>query len=252
MLSIERRNIILSRLKKDKNVLVGNLSAEFSVSEETIRRDLERLEREGHATRTYGGAILCEDVRTEQPFTVRKQTNVEAKQAIAAKVAQLINDGDFIMLDESTTASFVARAIKDKKNLTVITNSIEIIIELAGLEGWNILSTGGALKSNVLALTGYQAESRIREYHVDKAIISCTGLDLERGYTDAGEDNALIKRAMMQSSSETILAADAQKFGKKAFASIGLIGELSALVTDAPPDEKWKTILKENGVDLIY
>lgn len=252
MLSIERRNIVLSRLKKDKNVLVGPLSVEFGVSEETIRRDLERLEREGHATRTYGGAILCEEMHTELPYTVRKQTNVEAKQTIAAKVAELINDGDFILLDESSTATFVARAIKDKKNLTVITNSIEIIIELADVKGWSILSTGGTLKPNVLALTGYQAEGRIREYHVDKAVISCTGVDLELGYTDAGEDNAQIKRAMMQSSGETVLAVDSRKFGKKAFASIGRLEELSALVTDVEPDGEWKSALKEKGVDLIY
>ena len=252
MLSIERRNIILSRLREHKRVLVGPLSSEFGVSEETIRRDLERLEREGYATKIYGGAVLSEPLHAELPFTVRKQTNVEAKLAIAAKIAPLIDDGDFIMLDESSTASFVARALKDKKNLTVITNSIEIIIELADVYGWNILSPGGTLKPHVLALTGFHAENRIREYHVDKAIISCTGVDLARGFTDAGEDNAMIKRAMMESSAQTILAVDAQKFGKKAFATIAELDDLSALVTDREPDEDWKIILKEKGVDLIY
>lgn len=252
MLSIERRNIILSRLRLEKKVLVAPLSEEFQVSEETIRRDLEKLEKNGLASRVYGGAVICEDMHSDTPYTVRKQTNVEAKQAIAAKVAALINDGDFIMLDESSTATFVAKAIRGKKNLTVITNSIEIILELAGTQGWNILSTGGTLKPNVLALTGYHAEDRIREYHVDKAIISCTGLDLELGFTDAGEDNAQIKRAMILSASETILVADSCKFGKKAFASIGALDELSALVTDKEPSGEWKSVLKEKGVDLIY
>jgi len=252
MLSIERRNIILARLQIEKKVLVGELSAEFGVSEETIRRDLERLEKEGHATRTYGGAILCEDLRLELPYTIRKQINVEAKQKIAAKVAGLINDGDYIMLEESSTSTFVARAIRDKKNITLITNSIEIIIELAGAEGWNILSTGGSLKPNVLALAGHQAEAFIRDYHVDKAIISCTAIDFERGYTDAGEDNARVKRAMMAAAEETILAVDSRKFGKKAFATIGDLSDLTALVTDAEPEEEWKIALDERGVKLIY
>lgn len=252
MLSIERRNAILSRLRSEKNVQVAPLSTEFGVSEETIRRDLDRLEREGLATRTYGGAVLSEDTHIELPYTIRKQSNVEAKQKIAAKVVELVRDGDFLMLDESSTATFIARALKDKKDLTIITNSIEIIIELADVKGWHILSTGGALKPNVLALTGNHAETRIREYHVNKAIISCTALDMDFGFTDAGEDNALIKRAMMQSAGETILAVDSGKFGKKAFASIGDIEQLSVLVTDVEPGEDWKLILKEKGVDLVF
>ena len=252
MLSIERRNLILNRLQTDQRVLVSALSAEFDVSDETIRRDLERLESEGYASRTYGGATLCENLRNEQPYNIRKMTNAEAKQRIAAKIADLIQDGDFIMLDESSTAAFVARAIRRKKNITVITNSIEIIHDLADVDGWNIMGTGGKLKSGVLAFTGHQTETFIRSYHVDKAIISSTGLDLERGYTDAGEENALVKRAMLQSANETILAVDAGKFGKKAFASIGTLAELSAIVTDKEPDDIWKIKAEEEGVDLLW
>lgn len=252
MLSIERRSLILEALQRDKKVLVGELSTRFDVSEETIRRDLDRLKKDGYASRTYGGAILREDSKSELPFIVRKKTNVTGKQHIAELVAEQISDGDFIMLDESSTAFFVARAIKRKRSITLISNSLEIILEVSGVRGWTVMSTGGTLKPTVLSLTGHQAESFIGSYHVDKAVVSCTGLDVDVGYTDAGEDNALIKRAMMSAARQTILAVDSRKFNKKAFAKIGELSELSALVTDEEPNEKWKTALEESGVKLLY
>lgn len=251
MLAAERKNLILERLEREGSVLVAPLSAEFEVSEETIRRDLEKLEREDYARRSYGGAVYTGG-KADLPYSIRKKKNVAAKRRIAAKILPLISDGDFVMLDESSTSGFVAQAMKGKRNITLITNSIEIILELSDMTDWRILSTGGKLKRGVLALTGHQAESFIRGYHVDIAVISCTGIDLGSGCTDAGEDNALIKRAMMESADKTILAADAGKFNKKAFAPIGALPELTYLVTDAEPDEEWKTALEESGVELIF
>lgn len=252
MLAVERKNHIFELLQNEGRVLVAPLSEQFGVSEETIRRDLEKLEKEGVATRTYGGAVLSK-TKDDLPYSVRSQTNVEAKQKIAENVAALIEDGSFVMLDESSTSGFVAQAIKDKTNITLITNSIEIILSLNDVQGqgWNIMSTGGKLKHNVLALTGHQAESFIRGYHVDIAVISCTGLDLNVGYTDAGEDNALIKRAMIDAADKTILAVDSVKFGKKAFAPIGGIDELSYIVTEKEPGREWQEVLSEAGVELI-
>ena len=123
MLAIERRSMILNRLKDEKVVLVSDLSAKFGVSEETIRRDMEKLEQEGYATSTYGGAVYNEDSR-ELPYEVRKRTNVEAKERIAYEVAKMIKDGDYIMLDDSTTSMYVARMLKTRRNITLITNSI--------------------------------------------------------------------------------------------------------------------------------
>ncbi|MGI5936015.1 MAG: DeoR/GlpR family DNA-binding transcription regulator [Oscillospiraceae bacterium] len=254
MLSVERRKHILDILKRDKRVLVSQLSAQFQVSEETIRRDLEKLEKEGYATRTYGGALLCEETKAkaELPYVIRKQTNVVEKRIIAELVSDMIRDGDFIMLDESSTSAFVARAIKKKKNITLITNSIEIILEVSGASGWNILSTGGILKPNVLALTGHQAEAFIKTYHVDLAVISCTGVDLESGFTDAGEDNAIIKRSMMKAADRTIFAIDSTKFDRKAFAPICPLSGISTIVTDREPDEKWRNAFRENSITAIY
>ncbi|MCL2343506.1 MAG: DeoR/GlpR family DNA-binding transcription regulator [Firmicutes bacterium] len=252
MLPVERKSIILGRLRAEGKVLVAPLSAEFGVTEETIRRDLEKLEREGYAERGYGGAVYSEEGRADPPYSERRQTNVVGKERIAILTAALVEDGDILMLDESTTAGFVARALTGKRALTVITNSIELVADLRDMTDWNILCTGGHLKRGVLALTGHQAEAFIRDYHVDKAIISCTALDMEAGYTDAVEDNALIKRAMMASADQTILVCDSHKFGKRAFTRIGELHALAALVTDEEPDFCWKTILEEKGAKLYY
>ncbi len=251
MLAIERRSMILNQLKNEKRVTVSDMSAKFGVSEETIRRDMERLEQEGYATRTYGGAVYNEDSR-ELPYEVRKRTNVEAKQRIAAQVAAMISDGDYVMLDESTTSMYIARALKVRRNITLITNSIEIVLELAGdVQGWNIHCTGGQLKPYALAFTGHRAESMVGAYHVNFTVISCEGLDLEAGYTDSREENALLKRAMMASAKKIILAADGDKFGKTSFVSVGRLDELDTLVTDRDPGEEWRTRLEEAGVRLV-
>ena len=252
MLPVERRKQILSTLRSEKRVYVSALSRAFSVSEETIRRDLERLEEEGVVSRAYGGAVLNEDEHQETPYDVRKRSDVSSKNAIAKMVASLIHDGEYIILDESSTSYFVARELKSKKNLTVITNSMEIIREIAGVQGWTILCTGGALRSSAPSFAGHQAESMVRSYHVDKAILSCGSLDIRAGFTDRHEDTALIKKAMIASSRSVILAVDHNKFDKIAFAKIGDISKVNTIVTDVRPSERWTEALDELGVELLY
>lgn len=251
ILAAERRNLILEELRRDERVLVGNLAAQFGVSEETIRRDLSNLEELGLANKCYGGATLA-DNRNAPPFRVRKKLNVDEKKAVAANVAQLVNDGDFLMLDDSSTCYFVVRALHGKKGLTIVTNSIEIILELSGAhEDWNVFSTGGNLDQDVFAFFGRKADETIRSFHVDKAIISCTGLDMDGRFTEAGMNNANIKQAMMASAKETILAMDRHKFNKTAFISVGELSQVSTVVTDQDPGARWKELFSERGVRLV-
>ena len=198
MLAIERKNQILEKLHQEGKVVVSDLSRLYQVTEETIRRDLEKLENEGLAKKTYGGAILNQSLNTDVPYTVRKRTNVDAKKYIAELIGSLINDGDYIALDASSTALFVVKNIIHKKNITLITNSIEILLELAEKSNWNILSTGGALKEGSLSLVGYSAERMVSEFHVDLAVCSCKGIDLSMGVTDSNEKDAQIKQAIFQ------------------------------------------------------
>lgn len=252
MLAIERRSEILARLQEERKVVVSDLSQLYNVTEETIRRDLEKLENEGLAKKTYGGAVLNESFNIDLPYTVRKKANVSGKQHIADRIAAMIEDGDHILLDASSTALFIAKRMKDKKNITVITNSVEILLELSDRTGWKILSTGGRLKEGGLALVGYQAERMISTFHVDYAIFSCKGIDIEHGLTDANESDAQIKKMISKSAKKKILAVDHSKFDKISFTQVCDLSEIDMVVTDEEPDECWKQALGSAGIELVY
>lgn len=147
MLAAERRSLILEKVHENKKVIVNELSREFKVSEETIRRDLEKLADDGHVIKSYGGAVINEKSSIEIPFNIRWKANPRGKQKIAELICREIEDGDHIFLDASTTAVFIAKNIKQKKHLTIITNSIENLLELSDVSGWDIISTGGFLKA---------------------------------------------------------------------------------------------------------
>lgn len=252
MLAIERRNTILARLAADGKVIVSDLSNEFNVTEETIRRDLEKLENDGLAKRTYGGAVKKDTYNTDLPFQVRKQTNVEDKQQIALKIASMIEDGDYLMLDASTTALYVVKNILEKKRITIITNSVEILIELAGKNDWNVLSTGGTLKPGSLSFVGRQAENMLNEFHVDMAIFSCKGIDMDHGVTDSNEKDTEIKKCMLTAAKKKILAVDSTKFDRISFTRVCALKDIDVVVTNREPGEKWRQFLKENHTELKF
>ena len=197
MLAIERRNEILEKLQTDRRVVVSELSQIYEVSEETIRRDLDKLVNDGYAIKSYGGAVINENMNIDLPFNIRKNRNVIGKQRIAEMVAKVVQDGDSIMLDASSTAVYIAKGLKDKKNLTLITNSMEIVIELLDMSDWRVLSTGGVSREGSFALVGTQTNRMLQSYHADKAIISCKGLDMAAGLTDSDELLADNKRTML-------------------------------------------------------
>ena len=251
MLAIERRREILARIDAEGKVLVSELAKEFSVTEETIRRDLERLDKEGLASKTYGGAV-SNQFTADLPYKVRIRVNVEEKQRLSEKTAALIRDGERIMLDASSTAIYIVKKLKAKKDLTVITNSVEILLELADKPDWTVLSTGGRLKEGALSLTGSSAEKMIGAYHVDTAICSCKGVDAEFGVTDSNEGDSLIKQAMFAAADRRILAADNGKLNKKAFVRVCGLADVDVLVTDSAPDEKWEEKCRGLGVEIVY
>lgn len=252
MLAIERKNEILNKLRAEQRVLVAELAVHYSVTEETIRRDLDKLEKEGYATKTYGGAIWGNSTKTDLSYTIRNKTNVEAKNIIGKLVCSLIQDGDHIMLDDSSTSLYIAKHLKEKKNITVITNSIEIIMELSNVDGWTVMSTGGRLKSESLAFVGNQAQQMLQNFHVDKAIISCKGLDQKVGITDSSEFHSLLKQTMIASAKQTILALDESKFDKISFVKIASLDAVSVVVSDTRPSDDWLQHLRDCHVNCIY
>lgn len=252
MLAIERRNAILEKLQAERRVVVSELSTLYEVSEETIRRDLEKLENEGYVIKSYGGAVLNENANLDLPFNIRKNKNVIGKQKIADIISQTIHDGDYIFLDASSTAVAIAKTIKNKKGLTIITNSLEIAIELLDMPDCKVISTGGEIVSTAFGLVGHVTDKTIRSYYVDKAIISSKGFDLEKGFTDSDERHANNKKSMLESARVKILAIDSSKFDRVSFAKIGDLRDVTMIVTDAKPEDKWLKKFKEYNVECIY
>jgi len=252
MLAIERRREILSRLGAEGKVIVAELARDFDVTEETVRRDLERLDKEGLASKTHGGAVSVQNSTLDLPYKIRFGVNVEEKKKIADTVASLVSDGEKIMVDGSSTAIYIIKKLKSKRNMTVITNSVEILLELADKPDWTVLSTGGVLKEGALALTGSSAERMISSYHVDTAICSCKGVDTELGVTDSNEKDTLIKQAMFSSAERRILAIDSGKLDKKSFVKVCGLKDIDILVTDKEPSEKWIEHCKGLGVKNIF
>jgi DeoR/GlpR family transcriptional regulator of sugar metabolism len=252
MLAVERKNLIYTRLCEQGRVLVNDLAKEFQVSDETIRRDLDKLEQEGLAEKFYGGATKVESTFFDLPFHVRQNSNTGEKKRIAELCVPLIHDGDYIALDSSTSALEVIKAAKNVKNLTVITPSVEVMIEFSQKADWNIVCTGGTLKTGSLSLVGGIAEKTLSEFNVDLCICSCKGLDIEKGCTESSESEAEIKAALMRSAKRKILAVDNSKFGKVSFAKVCDIAKFDTVVTDKKPSQEWIDALESANCELLY
>ncbi|MCC3355857.1 DeoR/GlpR family DNA-binding transcription regulator [Bacillus sp. REN16] len=235
MLVAERHKKIVDLVNERTSIRVTELSKIFSVTEETIRRDLEKLEKESLLMRSHGGAVSIEKDHAETSYLEREITNAAGKKAIAQVAVNYIQEGDQIVLDASTTAWYVAKELPDIP-LTVVTNSIKVAIELSKKEQVKVISTGGSLLSKSLSFVGPLAERSISMYHVNKAFLSCKGVHLSKGLSDSIESQALLKKQMMDIADETILMVDSSKFGTQAFSHISPLHKVDTIITDAKVD----------------
>ncbi len=252
MLAVERRTEIERIITENKSVLVTELAKQFDVTPETIRGDLLKLEKQGILVRTYGGATIVPSSGSELSYTERDVVNAEAKQKIGVRAAKMIRDGETIFLDASTSALYLARNIKDKKGITVITNSSKVVAELADCENIKIICTGGRLSSRNMSYVGRFAENMIRENLVaNKCFFSCRGVRLDRGLVDVSEDEAEIKRAMIDASGSAIFLCDHTKLGKTAIPIIAPLSSLDTLITDVRLYDEWNDELQNLDVNVI-
>lgn len=251
MLPLERKQQIIDIILKENTIYVSDLSKKFDVTEETIRRDLEKLENEGILTRTYGGAVINKHTKEDLPFSTRNTLNKDIKYRIALLASNLINNGDTLMLDPSSTVLELTALIKEKEDMTIITNSLEIVYKYSNLT-MHIISTGGSLKKNSLSLVGTTAYEAIKKYNVDTLFMSCKGLSLTRGITDSNEPEADLKRQMMKQANKIVLLADHTKFDRIAFAQIAEIQQIDLVITDQQPSEEWVSFFKQCQVELLF
>lgn len=252
MLAVERRHKIVMQIQEEKKVLVQELSNKFSVTEETIRRDLEKLEEQGILKRTYGGAIVNEGTNVDMPLDMREVINKDGKMNIAERVEEEIKDGDTIMLDSSSTAYYVAKCLrKSNKRVTLITNSLKVITDFQDYKNIKLILAGGVFRESSKSFNGKWAEAIIKNYYVNKAIICCKGIDIERGVMDSNEEEAEVKKTMVNSASKVILVVDSIKFDRSSFVNIVGFEDIDYIYTDKDVNDKWKKVLKNNKIELI-
>jgi len=252
MLAVERRNCIESIIQKNKSVLVVDLAEKFEVTKETIRADLEKLEKQGVLVRTYGGATFVEEASAGMTVKERETVNCEGKHLIGMRAAKLIKDGETIFLDASTSSFHVAMNIKEKKGITVITNAEKAAMELAGCENINVICTGGQLVPKNLSYIGRVAEDNIRKnYYANKFFFSCRGVMLDRGIMDSSESEAEIKKAMLECSQSAVLLCDRTKIGRLGVPVFAGFDSIDIFITDTKLTDDWKKTLTEYDVNVI-
>lgn len=244
--------MIKHMIKREKKVVVSALSTSFGVTEETIRRDLEKLENEGVLTRTFGGAVLnAENQREGIHFYQRASINIEEKQKMAIAFSDILKDKVTIAADASTSVMEAVKLIRNSRDITLLTTSTAVFHELGSTE-INILSTGGIFNQNTLSLQGEATKDNVRKYHVDILLISCNGIDMEKGVMDSKETEAEVKKVMLGQASEVALFADHTKFDRIAFTHLLDWDRIDYLVTDRLPNENWVKFCEKNKIQLVY
>ena len=228
----ERRATIMRLLDAKGQVAVGDLSQLTKVSDMTIRRDLEALEQEGLLKRTRGGAVSVASLSYEPPYVLRKDTNAEAKVHIGRRVASLLREGETVILDVGTTAVEVARALRGRQNLTVLTSNLWAAAILADEPGIVLLLTGGQARNRERSLVGHLATRAFDDLVFDVFVMGVAGVHQEYGITDYNVAEAQVKRAAIAASQRRIVTADSSKLGKVAFAKLCDLDQIDTIVTD--------------------
>ncbi len=251
MLPIERRKEIMRWIKKEKSVRVTKLSERFKVTEETVRRDLEKLENEGLIKRTYGGAVLERLVSDDLPYADREKVNMEQKRLIALRAAELVQDGETIFIDASTSALEVIKHVNKNIHITVITNSMHAIHQLSQYKNIHLIGIGGNLNDKTFSFEGAMATRFIDHYYADKIFFSVKGISKERGMMDSRAALAEIKSHMIANAKEVILVIDESKFDQSALVGIIDTEAVDVVVTENKLDKQWQDYFKKEEVQVI-
>ncbi|MCP3738449.1 DeoR/GlpR family DNA-binding transcription regulator [Rossellomorea sp. BNER] len=245
----ERLIAILDFLKKNKRISVEQICTLFDVSKDTARRDLVKLEEEKRISRTRGGAILPALHNEIKDYSNRLKTVSEEKKVIGKKAAELMNEGDRIILDASTTVQACAEQLTIEDG-TIITNSINQAEVLSNKSGIHIHLLGGQLQKEHRFLFGSAVIEKLSQYYVDKAFIGVVGIS-ENGLTIAHEDDGMVKRKMISRAKQVIVVADHTKIGITDFYQFADLGEVDLFITDKTPPKVFQDLLNKNNVDLL-
>lgn len=245
--SEERHQLILDMLSKKLSIKVTELSNLLNVSESTIRRDLQEMEEAGLLSRTHGGAVSFSVTNFEASYKEKEASNQEEKILIGKAAAGMIKDGDTIVIDSGTTTLEIAKNIT-AKNISVITNSIDIASILCQKENIELILTGGSLRINTRAMVGHITEEVLKNFRVDKAFIGANGISPKAGISTPNYTEAQTKKAMIDIANNVIVVVDSTKFNKVSLSVIAPVRDITTIITSSNVD---KEILKEyEGMDI--
>jgi DeoR/GlpR family transcriptional regulator of sugar metabolism len=247
----ERQKQILALLTRQGRLSVTEIVEQFSISEATARRDLESLASQGKAQRVHGGVISVEQAPPESPILERENEQADEKKRIGLAAAELVADKETVFLGSGTTVLEVARNLRNRKNLTVITNSLPVLNALAGAEGITVISLGGMLRDSEMSFIGHITEQALTEVRADKVIMGTRGLSLEHGLTNDYLQETLTDRAILKIGREVIIVADHTKVNRVSTALLAPLDSMQTFVTDSKADKKFTAALKKNGIQVI-
>ena len=247
----ERQKMILALLARQGRLSVTEIVEQFSISEATARRDLEALAAQGKAQRVHGGVIAAEQAPPERPILEREAEQADEKKRIGLAAATLVGDKETVFLGSGTTVLEVARNLRNRKNLTVITNSLPVLNALAGADGITVISLGGMLRDSEMSFIGHITEQALTEVRVDKVIMGTRGLSLEHGLTNDYLQETLTDRAILKIGREIIIVVDHTKVNRVATALLAPLNRMQIVVTDSKADRKFVQALKKQGIQVI-
>lgn len=231
MLPIERRHQILSRIWEDGKIEIEALAHELNVSAMTIRRDLATLEEEEKVMRTHGGAIALDALIAETPYQNKVTINTEQKRSIAQLATKMIPGHAKILLDSGTTTLEIAKKIKHRDDLVIVTNDLKISLELLDSRS-EVICTGGEMQQGIGSFFGPHVQHLFEEIHVDLLFLGAHAVDLSSGITAPTMEKALVKKQMVNAAQKCWVVTDSTKFNKKAFAKVCNLVEITGIITD--------------------
>lgn len=251
MLAAERRFKIIRLVQKQKVVTTKELAKLFNTSGMTIRRDLEKLSQDGLLLKTHGGVVANEMATLGPSFAEKEITYLEEKRRIGLVAGEMIERGDIIALNAGTSTFQVAKNIKKNMDLTVITNAINIGMELAKRDDIKLILTGGTLRERSFALVGTLAEKALSSVRVNKVFLGVNGVAVEHGITTADLLEASIDKVMIEIAKKVIVVADHSKIGNVSLAPIVPLSDIDKVITDSGISKADRETLEKSGVEVI-
>ena len=250
MLNEERRRAILELINRDGRVLVNELAKAFHTSQVTIRKDLEILHADGLIHRTHGGALPSRDGALADP-TLREKEKLHRKEKlkIAEAAAAMVSEGQVIILDSGTTTTAIARGLRSFHNLTIVTNAVNIVSELAGTDV-EVILTGGTLRKNSFSLVGPIAEETLHKLSADILFLGVDGFDVEYGLSTPNLLEAKVNRVMVEVSRTSVAVCDASKFGRRSLSLIVPPTSMQHVITDHSIPKGDLRALTKAGIDV--